>query len=190
MRITEELLIRYGFTEDCDGCKHKKAGMHKCRKRLEEAMAMDEEGRAVHQRAQEREEEGEEDTEAIDEQAVAAHEEGEEEYRKRALGDEGGGKRSKRARGLTGGASEDDEGEARGESDRDTADLETSLTEALRRMSIDVAEIYSPPGLLWRRNDSDLAWASRWTLSPAGASRRKTTKRRPVSTPIGSNRSS
>ena len=60
MKITDEILRKYGHTDGCTGCKYKKAGMENrvhsemCRKRIEEAMEGDEEGRRMSQ-AKERE---------------------------------------------------------------------------------------------------------------------------------------
>ena len=61
MKITGTHLEKYGYTDDCEGCKHKRAGMRDvrphseaCRKRIEEAMEEDEEGREQKRRNEER----------------------------------------------------------------------------------------------------------------------------------------
>ena len=52
MKITGYMLRKYGYTDGCDGCKHRRAGLgeHRphsedCRKRIEAAMDADDEGR-------------------------------------------------------------------------------------------------------------------------------------------------
>ena len=57
MRITPELLTKYGFTRDCEGCRYKNAGLtghkahtEKCCQRIMEAMGNDEFGKALIQK--------------------------------------------------------------------------------------------------------------------------------------------
>ena len=52
MKITARMLAKYGFTEGCEGCRYKQAGLDEsrnhseaCRTRIEEAMEEDEEGK-------------------------------------------------------------------------------------------------------------------------------------------------
>ena len=52
MRINNAILEKYGYTENCEGCRFKQAGMNEtrghsevCRERILEAMDQDEEGR-------------------------------------------------------------------------------------------------------------------------------------------------
>ena len=52
MKLTTRILQQYGYTEGCDGCRHRQAGLEEsrnhseeCRKRIEEAMEGDESGR-------------------------------------------------------------------------------------------------------------------------------------------------
>ena len=59
MRINNALLAKYGYTEGCEGCRFKSAGLNEtrghsevCRRRIWEAMDLDEEGRR-HKEAQE-----------------------------------------------------------------------------------------------------------------------------------------
>ena len=61
MRISEKLLEKYGYTEGCEGCRFKMAGMddkrphdEKCRQRVETAMDQDEEGREMKRKDAER----------------------------------------------------------------------------------------------------------------------------------------
>ena len=50
-RITADMMIRHGYTEDCEGCRRKKSGLkgargHSeiCRRRTMEAVSQEEEG--------------------------------------------------------------------------------------------------------------------------------------------------
>ena len=61
MRITPALLQRYGYTEGCEGCRYKRAGLadgrshsERCRTRIYEAMGESEEGKRVRERDDER----------------------------------------------------------------------------------------------------------------------------------------
>ena len=61
MRISMDMLTKYGFTEGCEGCKFKKAGMkgarghtETCRRRIMEAVSQEEEGFERIRRDQER----------------------------------------------------------------------------------------------------------------------------------------
>ena len=61
MRITPDLLTKYGFTDGCAGCRYKQIGFksrtlhsERCRARIWEAMETDEEGRQLKQRSDER----------------------------------------------------------------------------------------------------------------------------------------
>ena len=61
MRITAAMLAKYGYTEGCEGCRYKRAGLaeakahsEKCRQRIVEAMRETEEGRRVMEREDER----------------------------------------------------------------------------------------------------------------------------------------
>ena len=54
MRITAAILEQYGFTEDCEGCRYRRAGLWEsrphsetCRSRIEQAMNQNDEGRRV-----------------------------------------------------------------------------------------------------------------------------------------------
>ena len=61
MRITAAMLAKYGYTEGCEGCRYKRAGLaeakahsERCRQRIVEAMSEMEEGRRVMEREDER----------------------------------------------------------------------------------------------------------------------------------------
>ena len=61
MRITPELLGKHGYTESCEGCKFKRAGLKEhrghsemCRRRLQKAMEDDDEDREKVKREDER----------------------------------------------------------------------------------------------------------------------------------------
>ena len=62
MLITEDLLVKYGYTESCAGCRHKRAGLGErrshteaCRERIGAAMDADEDGRRRKKQNEERE---------------------------------------------------------------------------------------------------------------------------------------
>ena len=62
MKITDEMLRKYGYDENCPRCKHRKAGLasnmnhnEQCRKRIYEEMEKDEDGRNKKQQNEERE---------------------------------------------------------------------------------------------------------------------------------------
>ena len=62
MRITDAMLNKYGYTENCPGCTCRKANVgevrahtEECRKRIEEALEGDDEGREIKRRNFERE---------------------------------------------------------------------------------------------------------------------------------------
>ena len=61
MRINNQLLGKYGYTEGCEGCRFKQSGFNEtrghseaCRSRILEAMDQDEEGRRHKDRQEER----------------------------------------------------------------------------------------------------------------------------------------
>ena len=61
MRITADMMTRHGYTEGCEGCRHKKSGLQgarghseRCRKRIMEAISQEEEGFERIRRDQER----------------------------------------------------------------------------------------------------------------------------------------
>ena len=61
MKITESMLQKYGYTEGCEGCRAKAAGMTQkphgeaCRKRIEQALDGDAAGRELRRKNTERE---------------------------------------------------------------------------------------------------------------------------------------
>ena len=169
MRISEKLLETYGHTEGCEGCRFKVAGMEDkrphteaCRQRIEAEMEKDDEGRGLKQRdaerqnhrlAEEMEREidptsAEQGVPASSEEIVAPMEEPdvvieenaaiELQARKRCHGNEEErpeDREMKRSRGET---SQTEAQAGRGE-------VDTDITMELRRLSVDVMEMYSPP---------------------------------------------
>ena len=187
MRITQDMLNKYGYTEGCDGCRYKRAGFREhrehnpeCRARIDKAMHEDEVDKdkwekneerinwrmaeqmekTLEQRQTVRSDENKQDLEADVEGEMGDKKAIQEQSQQ---GTASSGSSSSQARGALQGRKrktedEDDNMElAAGKIRRSGAqehadhaeildeDMETPMIQSLRRISVDIAEMYSPP---------------------------------------------